>query len=92
MKEYKNLNNNSLVESYEINDKYIDIKYKDNLYVYRFSEKTLGYKKFQSMKEFAIQGYGLYTYIIGEKLIYDSYDFISTYRYISISRMYNDNI
>ena len=62
MRIYLNLNNNSSVVAYEIGADYIDVQFK-GYKVYRYSYASAGEDKVERMKELAVQGYGLGSFI-----------------------------
>lgn len=61
MERYKNVSRNSGVTSFEIHSDHIDVLFKDTLYTYDYS--ITGKKHVEKMKELAIKGKGLSTYI-----------------------------
>ena len=63
MRKYMNLHNNSSVIAYEIGEDYIDVMFKNHS-VYRYSYSSAGMHKVERMKDLAIQGYGLGSYIL----------------------------
>lgn len=60
---YQNLNGNSNVFAYEIGDDYVDVKFIGGS-VYRYSYSSAGSYHIEKMKELAIRGYGLNSYIM----------------------------
>ena len=62
MRKYLNLNNDSSIVAYEIGADYIDVQFK-NYSVYRYSYASAGVGKVERMKELAVQGYDLGSFI-----------------------------
>lgn len=63
MKKYLDLHNDSSVIAYEIGDNYIDVMFKNHR-IYRYSYSSAGIYKVEKMKNLALQGYGLGSYIL----------------------------
>lgn len=63
MASYKNFGGNSNIQAYEIGDTYIDVQFKGGS-VYRYSYSSAGQMKVERMKELALQGQGLNSYIM----------------------------
>ena len=63
MEPYKNLGSNSGVTHYELNDSAIKVKFKGNNQIYVYTHIKPGQQHVSKMKEFAIAGRGLQTYI-----------------------------
>lgn len=63
MESYKNLSGVSSVSAYEIDDTSIKIKFKTTSKIYLYSYIKPGQKHVDKMKELAIAGRGLQTYI-----------------------------
>ena len=63
MERYKNLGNNSGVTNYEIGEATIKVKFKDTVSVYVYTSIKPGQLHVAKMKELAIAGRGLQTYI-----------------------------
>jgi hypothetical protein len=63
MEPYKNLGHNSGVTHYEINDSSIKVKFKGNIQVYVYTSTKPGQQHVAKMKELALAGRGLQTYI-----------------------------
>lgn len=62
MDRYLNLKNDSSVIAYQIGSDYIDVQFK-NYRIYRYSYASAGVGKVERMKELAVQGYGLGSFI-----------------------------
>jgi hypothetical protein len=63
MEKYANLSRSSAVESYEISDTFIKVKfYKENK-LYKYSYVSAGKENIENMKILAINGRGLNSYI-----------------------------
>ena len=60
---YKNLNGNSNVESYFISDDRIVVKFFGTKELYTYSYASAGITHVNNMKQLAIRGYGLNSYI-----------------------------
>lgn len=60
---YKNLNRNSAVESFEILDSYIRVKFYNSNKVYTYSYQSANRQHIENMKILAIKGKGLNSYI-----------------------------
>ena len=63
MVQYKNLNRNSAVESYEISNNYINVKFYNSNKVYTYSYQSANRQHIENMKILAIKGQGLNSYI-----------------------------
>ena len=63
MVKYLNKGGNSEVESYELGDDYVKVKFKNSRYVkiYQYSRNNYGHV--DQLKKHAIEGWGLQTYI-----------------------------
>ena len=59
LKKYKNLNNNSTVDKYEIGDHYIKVKFFNKPRIYTYSYNSAGKNHVENMKELAKSGVGL---------------------------------
>lgn len=66
MKTYKNLSGDSGVVAYEIGTTFIRIKFEGESGIYTYSYKRPGKAQVESMKELALKGQGLSTYISQE--------------------------
>lgn len=62
MQQYQNKNGNSGILAYEIGKDYIDVAFRE-YGIYRYSYTSTGEKRVEQMKQLAIQGYGLNSYI-----------------------------
>lgn len=62
MERYKNLHGNSGVEAYEIRPHSIVVRFKDK-WNYLYNDEKLGAEIIDKMKQLALQGAGLSTYI-----------------------------
>lgn len=62
MPRYKNLNGNSGVSAYEIEDDFIIVQFSDDT-IHLYSDKSVGAEKVREMKKLATSGKGLNTYI-----------------------------
>jgi len=62
MEHYKNLSGDSGVKAYEIGDNYIKVKFKDDA-IYLYNYQSAGRQHIEKMKELAIKGSGLNSYI-----------------------------
>ena len=62
MNEYKNLSGNSGVKAFEIGDSYIKVKFNGSG-IYTYSYRKAGRQHVENMKNLAINGRGLNTYI-----------------------------
>lgn len=63
MTEYQNYGGNSNVIAYELGDDYIDVQFADYS-VYRYSYRSAGVNNVEEMKERALSGAGLNSYIM----------------------------
>jgi len=63
MTPYKTLGKNSGVQEYEIGDTSIKVKFIGNPKIYVYNENKPGYSIVKRMKELALSGTGLSTYI-----------------------------
>ena len=63
MEKYKNINGDSGVDSYEIGNNFIRVKFKRKSKIYQYSYNKAGESNVENMKQKAIQGAGLNTYI-----------------------------
>ena len=72
MKIYKDLGKNSGVSQYEIGADYIDIKFKNNITIYRYSVLLIPKFHIDKMKNLAIKGRGLGTYINHHPFVRDN--------------------
>lgn len=63
MEHYKNLGGDSGVSSYEIDSSSIKVKFKTTSKVYVYSYVRPGQHHVEKMKELAVAGHGLQTYI-----------------------------
>jgi len=62
MERYKNLGNDSGISAYEIGDDYIKVQFRDgSLYLYNYG--SAGSQNIEKMKELAIAGKGLNSFI-----------------------------
>lgn len=80
------------IEFCEINNNFIDIKYFNDLYVYRFTKSQLGENVFFKMIELSNDLIKLNCYIDNNKIDWDSCDILQSYKYIGIHRKYNNKI
>ena len=62
MKKYKNLNGDSLVEAYDIDEDYVLVKFKDNVR-YLYNVHHTGEENIKKLKKLAEEGKGLYHFI-----------------------------
>jgi len=60
---YKNLNGNSNVDSFKINEYSIDVLFNGCRKIYRYSIQSAGRANVENLKRYAINGYGLNSYI-----------------------------
>lgn len=72
MIKYKNLGRNSNIDSYEIYNSYILVKFKKSTKIYSYSYQKAGRDLVENMKKLAILGKGLNSYI--NKYVRDLYD------------------
>lgn len=72
MTPYANRGGNSGVQSYEIGDEYILVKFKTTARLYRYSYSLAGKTHVEAMKKLAISGVGLNAYI--KNHVNDLYD------------------
>lgn len=63
MENNRNYGGNSNVESFEISSDHIDIKFNRTAKIYRYSYQVAGRAYVESMKELAVEGTGLNSYI-----------------------------
>lgn len=63
MQKYKNLDGDSGVDSFEIGEEYIIVKFTKTLRLYTYSYDSAGRDKVEHMKKLALQGRGLNEYI-----------------------------
>ena len=63
MQTYKNLGGNTNIACFSIGEDYIDVQFQDGS-VYRYSYQSAGSYKIEKMKELAMRGYGLNSYIM----------------------------
>ena len=63
MEQYKNYNGNSNIKAFFIGSDYVDVQFKSGL-IYRYSYRSAGSMKVEQMKNLAIQGKGLNSYIM----------------------------
>lgn len=72
MEIYRNVNGDSGINSYEIGNKYIDVKFNATPKVYRYSFNSAGRGNVETMKKLAKQGHGLNSFInINAKFLYE---------------------
>jgi hypothetical protein len=71
VKRYANLNGDSGVVAYAIGKDYVDVKFKGKDAVYRYSERSAGKPAVEAMKQFAVAGRGLSTFISKAKPGYE---------------------
>ena len=62
MDKYKNINGNSGITGYEIGKEYIIVQFQDKS-VYTYDTRKPGKDEVDKMKEFALQGFGLNSFI-----------------------------
>lgn len=60
---YKNWSGNSGVHSFEIGDSYIKVRFRESNTIYTYSHKKAGRQHVENMKNLAVSGRGLSTYI-----------------------------
>lgn len=60
---YLNLNGNSGIESFNIGEDYIEVKFKKSEKIYKYSYSSAGKYSVEKMKELAEKGCGLNSYI-----------------------------
>ena len=60
---YRNIDGDSNVESYEIGADYIAVKFYNTVKIYVYSYNKAGIKHVERMKELAVSGNGLNSYI-----------------------------
>lgn len=63
MQKYMNLDGDSGVDSFEIGEEYIAVKFTKTIKLYTYSYKSAGREKVEHMKMLALQGRGLNEYI-----------------------------
>ena len=63
MQKYMNLGGNSGVDSFEIGEKYIVVRFTKKVKLYTYSYDSAGKEKVEHMKKLALQGRGLNEYI-----------------------------
>ncbi|MCF6777504.1 hypothetical protein L3V83_13120 [Thiotrichales bacterium 19X7-9] len=63
MTEYKNISGKSGIIEYEIGDKFIKLRFHNNDSTYLYTEAACGKTHINRMKELAIDGQGLNSYI-----------------------------
>lgn len=63
MEKYKNLNRISAVESYEISDTFIKVKFYKTNKIYTYTYVSAGKENVETMKILALNGRGLNSYI-----------------------------
>lgn len=63
MEQYKNFNGNSNIKAFSFGTDYIDIQFNKGA-IYRYSYNSAGSMKVEQMKELAIKGCGLNSYIM----------------------------
>lgn len=63
MELYKNLGRDSGVHSYQLGDHFIKVKFKSNPKVYIYNHIKPGQQHVAAMKQLAVAGHGLQTYI-----------------------------
>ena len=71
MKRYANLSGKSGVIAYAIGKDFVDVKFRGRDEVYRYSERSAGKQAVEAMKEFALAGRGLSTFIAREQPGYE---------------------
>lgn len=64
MERYKDIDNDSGVEAFEIKPDYIDVKFKGTAKVYRYSYASAGQDNVEKMKILAKNGEGLNSFIM----------------------------
>ena len=65
MRDYQNLGNRSGIAAFAIGDDYIDVKFHSGM-TYHYSYASAGADRVEHMKQLALQGQGLCTYISKE--------------------------
>jgi macrodomain Ter protein organizer (MatP/YcbG family) len=63
MQKYANTNGDSGVESFEIHESYIIVKFKGTYRTYKYSYQSAGQSHVETMKQLALAGNGLNAYI-----------------------------
>jgi len=63
MVRYKNINGDSNVEAYNIGDTFIEVKFKGTAKIYRYSYSKAGSANVERMKQLAVAGDGLNSFI-----------------------------
>ncbi|WP_419786461.1 hypothetical protein [Pseudodesulfovibrio sp.] len=69
MQRYLNLSGKSGIEAFRIEDKSISVQFKKGR-VYQYSENPIGSQHIENMKELALAGQGLNTYISQNRDVY----------------------
>lgn len=65
MQKYMNLDGDSGVDSFEIGERYIVVRFIKTVKLYTYSYDSAGKEKVEQMKKLALQGRGLNEYING---------------------------
>ena len=65
MQPYYNGGSNSSIDGFAIGDDYIDVQFRTGI-VYRYSYASMGVERVETMKQLAIQGQGLNSFISRE--------------------------
>lgn len=63
MNTYKNLGGNSNIRAYSAGEDYIEVQFNGGA-IYKYSYRSAGREKVEQMKELAVQGSGLNSYIM----------------------------
>ena len=74
MEPYKNLGGNSGVAAYEIGSDHIKVQFKHGAKIYIYSTRQISASKIEQMKDLAIAGRGLGTFINQNRDVHDGYD------------------
>ena len=70
MEKYKNLSGKSPVTSFEIGEDFIRVQFSGG-HIYRYTNVSAGFRNIEHMKQLAIKGRGLGTFI--SKKVHDKY-------------------